>query len=1427
MTQPETLPPSGIGKSAKYNFSPWFIKLRFQNKEPLNKRYWKRATKGLSPIQSKIGNEFEKKVYEELEPKTKDHISEWYEFGDEKNEEKLVNKIKEVENSSIERPVMMTQVRLDGSIGCFEIVGDADLMILFPTDYGIQINVIDIKSSWEEKPSQQLQTATYTTLIRDILDNYNINYELKGGIVYRETDINGLISPDEVPTFNTESREGDVKRVLSEDGPFVRAFNTDYEDLPLVVNYNSPFAEVTAVEAVENGDISILGLTPSEKKKFSDYDINNIEDLASLYEIAEDPKPYNYDEKEVLDDKKEIVRSLEQDPSISSNISNLCHRAQSILGEFNPDHPHSNDQSWIPWIEGTGNGELPEDDPPYEADLPIRRNSMIRVYMDIQYDHVRDEVIAISGVVTSGLYDGQPLEFSSVCDEIQRETDTWGSNNEKELIKESISKLYETIKFISDFASHGTNTPIHFYFYNNSDVENLYDSIIRHEDDSNTIASFRKFLDAREGIDQKMVSTIQDEIENRMGIKDMDKSLPAIVDKTYPNEDNATLSDSDWKYRDGNGNEIDLKNAYKNGIFDTSVPIKYGDDGSYSVLTKKNDDRSYDSFYKIVPQDGSDIPIEYLWGSEDVDILDKSWSEKSRQENIIDSYRWVDKDKKNTRMTASMFESLSRTFSKGILHIERSLVYRNTDINKSEIDLKKLENTQSDEKTLLEACFEYLDLESYQTKSDAIDIYSKPLIKRITDGDSIPMMVTNVEEDLGYMFKVSGKLLLEDLNIKNPVEIAGSSKISGSDEGATGGSRCVATPLISTSDGYEVAINSPEKISSSTKITVESYDPDAQKIKIKGYRQSRKSENRYTKSRIPWTLDSNKKGKKYVGPGQAFILDPSPDNKMADKSIKALENEENVVYKDIKNSRTHEKEIDESIFRRKECAEYIDYVRDALDFVPNKKQQKYIKTVKQYSLLQGPPGTGKTSGAISHAILSRTYDMEKRDNSLSGLITGLSNKSVDEVMKSISEIKDMLDSEFEDHLLENIRMVRLSYGEPNNPLDNVEYLNYQEENDLELLRRLVSSNKNSKQTTLESTGGPREHVLVFSTPGRIDGLMDNIYEDKTAEDVYDNPVPFFDLITIDEASMMPTYQLFMVSGFMSGNGQLLIGGDHRQLPPVQKYDWSDEKRKSIQHHVPHLSVLDYFRYIRGEEVDRIYEETEDSPKIEIPMIRLEKTYRCHRVMTDFLRKSVYEKDQISYYSDKNELISIENNNEIIDKILNPSYPITLIIHDETSSQQYNPVEENIISNLLDEIPTRYSTGIVTPHNSQKGKLRVSCQDSDVDTVERFQGGEKDIMFVSTTVSDPDHLSKEEDFILSENRLNVALSRMKKKLVIVASKSVFNIVPNEIETYNEAIIWKSMYQIASRDGTPSYSNNISEILGSKDYNIDVYNIKDIP
>ncbi len=107
-------------------------------------------------------------------------------------------------------------------------------------------------------------------------------------------------------------------------------------------------------------------------------------------------------------------------------------------------------------------------------------------------------------------------------------------------------------------------------------------------------------------------------------------------------------------------------------------------------------------------------------------------------------------------------------------------------------------------------------------------------------------------------------------------------------------------------------------------------------------------------------------------------------------------------------------------------------------------------------------------------------------------------------------------------------------------------------------------------------------------------------------------------------------------------------------------------------------------------------------------------------------------------------------------------------------------------------------------------------------MERYQGGEADFIIISSTVSDPDYVRIESDFLLNLNRVNVAISRMKQKLVIIASRSIFEFMPQDAKNYDKALLWKGIAQTVgfTANGKPKWRGTLSEFLGKSAQEVEI-------
>jgi superfamily I DNA and/or RNA helicase len=141
----------------------------------------------------------------------------------------------------------------------------------------------------------------------------------------------------------------------------------------------------------------------------------------------------------------------------------------------------------------------------------------------------------------------------------------------------------------------------------------------------------------------------------------------------------------------------------------------------------------------------------------------------------------------------------------------------------------------------------------------------------------------------------------------------------------------------------------------------------------------------------------------------------------------------------------------------------------------------------------------------------------------------------------------------------------------------------------------------------------------------------------------------------------------------------------------------------------------------------------------------------------------------------------------IDEYLDPSKSMVAVQLDHLGSQQSSQEEAKWIAQAVKRLMEDYSIsseqiGIISPHRLQnntilsalKETLPFSLKLPRVDTVERMQGSEFDIVIFSATVSDKDMIHS--PFLKEYRRFNVALTRARKKFILVASALFFQSFP---------------------------------------------------
>jgi superfamily I DNA and/or RNA helicase len=193
-------------------------------------------------------------------------------------------------------------------------------------------------------------------------------------------------------------------------------------------------------------------------------------------------------------------------------------------------------------------------------------------------------------------------------------------------------------------------------------------------------------------------------------------------------------------------------------------------------------------------------------------------------------------------------------------------------------------------------------------------------------------------------------------------------------------------------------------------------------------------------------------------------------------------------------------------------------------------------------------------------------------------------------------------------------------------------------------------------------------------------------------------------------------------------------------------------------------------------------------------VRLNETYRLNRQLCQLPSRLWYQGDLHPAIGNATARLAVPARQaaDIVDAILDPQRPSTLVLAGHTTDHQHSPLEVDIIATLVARLLLDYGLepqrlAVLAPHRAQHNAItqRLSHLLSRrhplgamalpvIDTVERLQGAERDVVLFSLTTSDPDYLDS--PFLNNPNRFNVALTRARHKLIVVGSRAFFTLVP---------------------------------------------------
>ena len=416
------------------------------------------------------------------------------------------------------------------------------------------------------------------------------------------------------------------------------------------------------------------------------------------------------------------------------------------------------------------------------------------------------------------------------------------------------------------------------------------------------------------------------------------------------------------------------------------------------------------------------------------------------------------------------------------------------------------------------------------------------------------------------------------------------------------------------------------------------------------------------------------------------------------------------------------------------------------------------KQAEELFMLVGPPGTGKTSQALSCMV------REFYDGSSDILIASYTNRAVDEICQTLERLPE--------------KPAYIRIGSEQSCAQQYRH---------RLLKNVIShcQKRDEIHSVIEST-----HIIV----GTIASLTSRkeLYRMKR-----------FSTAIIDEASQILESQFAGLIAATTPTGESAIGkfimiGDTKQLPAVVTQPAQLSRVKSRRLLAAGISDLSMSLF------ERLYQWYFKHP-IEGITATLNRQGRMHPIVGNFANKHFYAGllDCVPLPHQCEELpYKIFDYCNICQRTL--ATRRTAFIVTEKSKEERTKSNKGEAQAIAQFVKAHYELckanniecilsediGVIVPFRNQIAmvmneiaKLQLPyCEDIIIDTVERFQGSQKDIILFGTTISEPDEISMlssiatDADGNSIDRKLNVAVTRARKQMFVFGNPEALSVSP---------------------------------------------------
>ncbi len=418
---------------------------------------------------------------------------------------------------------------------------------------------------------------------------------------------------------------------------------------------------------------------------------------------------------------------------------------------------------------------------------------------------------------------------------------------------------------------------------------------------------------------------------------------------------------------------------------------------------------------------------------------------------------------------------------------------------------------------------------------------------------------------------------------------------------------------------------------------------------------------------------------------------------------------------------------------------------------PMQQQALSLPFCHRLSMIEGPPGTGKTH-LLAWTLIALMQRAQEEGKPLRIAVSALTHQAIDQVLKKVVALVGQ-------HRLQDFPGRCLKWGrwQGDGPVNEGD-LCVEALDDVQVLKE--------------------EPYFILGATGF--GLY-QIFEGRKG--VFPQ---VFDWVVFDETSQLLIPQALL--SLLYGKGNFLFVGDVKQLPPIVLGNRQDdpESAAGAQH-----SVLAHLLNGYGPE----------------HRVRLDQTYRMSEELCFFPSRTWYDGELRSAVGNAGQRLVLDEweKDHLLDRIIDPEKPVVLLIADHQGCHQQADLEVEIMSELACHLMKKHGLtadrlALISPHRAQNNATAERLESllgangetlPLIDTVERVQGAERDVILFAFTTSDADFVVSE--FLNNPQRFNVAITRARQKLIVVGSRAFFAAIPTSEQALKNNSCFKEFYE----------------------------------